>query len=575
MSTLSQSIRSAFESRGLKIKSRGQDNFTTQCPAHDDNDPSLDVDFKQGVALFCCRSAGCETEAIMSAVGLQWSDMWEEGSLAEQTLRTSEPLITYRYVKPDGTPYMEVGRFADKHGKKEFKPRPVGQRHWGLPDNFMWPLYRLDRVVPAAQRGDTIYIVEGEKDVHALERLGVVATTKPGGAGSPWRDDYTRWLEGAGRIVIVADNDTTGRQYAPKWAMVLEGHGHTVDVVISPDHKDSYDHVAAGLGLDDFVPMEEDGLPLMSLRQLVDTDYPEPEFLLPGLLPPGLAMLAGSSKVGKSALALDVALAVAHDGRAWNGVDVETGGAVLYLALDNDNERRFKGRAVRMMQQDLDPNVPLDLATTWGQGVEAQDQIRAWTRRRRRKGDKPILVVVDLGTNVEPRLLGASKRGESDYKVVSDALREWHDLAMELGLCILLLHHDRKPSGQGSNDFVDDFIGSRAVTGGIATLWMLRRQRNSPEATLHVTGRDIGESELEFRFSEGRYLVFDIPGDLVRLGSNMQRVISYVRSRGEHVARNELIAAFPEINPKTLDNYLSKAVKTKRIVRVESGVYVG
>ena len=47
-------------------------------------------------------------------------------------------------------------------------------------------LYRLPRVLEAAQSGDGVFVVEGEKDVEALERAGVTATCNPGGAGK-WR----------------------------------------------------------------------------------------------------------------------------------------------------------------------------------------------------------------------------------------------------------------------------------------------------------------------------------------------------------------------------------------------------
>ena len=43
--------------------------------------------------------------------------------------------------------------------------------------------YRLPRVLAAVNAGETVYIAEGEKDVHALEAAGVTATCNPSGAG--------------------------------------------------------------------------------------------------------------------------------------------------------------------------------------------------------------------------------------------------------------------------------------------------------------------------------------------------------------------------------------------------------
>ena len=45
------------------------------------------------------------------------------------------------------------------------------------------------RLIAAVQDSRTVYIVEGEKDVQAVERAGGVATCNPGGAGK-WRAEY-------------------------------------------------------------------------------------------------------------------------------------------------------------------------------------------------------------------------------------------------------------------------------------------------------------------------------------------------------------------------------------------------
>ena len=74
-------------------------------------------------------------------------------------------------------------------------------------------LYSLPRVIEAVAAGRTIYVVEGEKDVHAIERAG--ETCNPGGAGK-WREDYSAALAGAKVVVadrMVADAPATERQH--------------------------------------------------------------------------------------------------------------------------------------------------------------------------------------------------------------------------------------------------------------------------------------------------------------------------------------------------------------------------
>lgn len=51
--------------------------WRSTCPAHDDRTPSLSVSRgKEGRVLLRCW-AGCETLAVLQALGLSWSDLFE------------------------------------------------------------------------------------------------------------------------------------------------------------------------------------------------------------------------------------------------------------------------------------------------------------------------------------------------------------------------------------------------------------------------------------------------------------------------------------------------------------------
>ena len=58
------------------VKSRGRDSWVACCPAHDDKYPSLKIDIKDGKILIKCWS-GCSAEDILEAVGLKFSDIFE------------------------------------------------------------------------------------------------------------------------------------------------------------------------------------------------------------------------------------------------------------------------------------------------------------------------------------------------------------------------------------------------------------------------------------------------------------------------------------------------------------------
>ena len=133
-------------------------------------------------------------------------------------------------------------------------PRPIEavRATWSVKGVGLVP-YRLPRVLAAVDAGETVYIAEGEKDVHALEAAGVTATCNPMGAGK-WRASYSRHLAGAA-VVIIADADEPGIAHARDVAAKLDGRAASVRIVTAAKGKDASDHLAAGHGPADFIPL--------------------------------------------------------------------------------------------------------------------------------------------------------------------------------------------------------------------------------------------------------------------------------------------------------------------------------
>jgi hypothetical protein len=187
--------------------------------------------------------AGCEVLAIVAAIGLTEQDLF-----AKQGDTSSERRIvtTYDYIDEGGGLLFQVVRFEPK----DFRPRrPDGRGGWiwnlkGIPR----VLYRLPRVLTAAKAGGVVWEVEGEKDVAAVEELGLVATTNPGGAQG-WHGDYAEAFRGCKGVVILPDNDESGRQHATDVARSLHAAGIPVKIVALPGlvHRgDVSDWIAAG-----------------------------------------------------------------------------------------------------------------------------------------------------------------------------------------------------------------------------------------------------------------------------------------------------------------------------------------
>ena len=69
------------------VRETGKGQYLARCPAHDDRSPSLSIrDTDDGRVLIHCF-AGCETEDILTAVGMVFSDIMPERIGTEHTYK--------------------------------------------------------------------------------------------------------------------------------------------------------------------------------------------------------------------------------------------------------------------------------------------------------------------------------------------------------------------------------------------------------------------------------------------------------------------------------------------------------
>jgi putative DNA primase/helicase len=119
--------------------------------------------------------------------------------------RRSSIVAEYDYQDGSGRVLYQTVRFDPKSFKQR-RPNGSGEWIWNLKDVRLI-LYRLPELMK--RTGDIVFVCEGEKDIHALEGLGLLATCNPMGAGK-WRASYAETLRGR-RIVIITDTHAAGR----------------------------------------------------------------------------------------------------------------------------------------------------------------------------------------------------------------------------------------------------------------------------------------------------------------------------------------------------------------------------
>lgn len=250
---------------------------------------------------------------------------------------------------------------------------------------------------------------------------------------------------------------------------------------------------------------------LISARELMGKQFPPVRWVVPDILPEGVTIFAGKPKMGKSWLALNLAIATATGGRALGRIQVE-GGGVLYLALE-DNERRLQGRMSKLLQGGAVPD-RLDLAIEWqrmGDDTLGLIWLAGWIEAH----NDPRLVVIDTLAKVRPPMGKSSNVYEHDYNTVQGlkAISDRYNVA------ILIVHHVRKGT---SDDPLELISGSFGLSGGVDGAIVLARERGQADAVLHITGRDVEEKELAMTWSADLAL-WTIVGDAAEYRMSKER----------------------------------------------------
>lgn len=221
-------------------------------------------------------------------------------------------------------------------------------------------------------------------------------------------------------------------------------------------------------------------LKTIDAETLLSQPMRQPPFLVDGLLAPGLHILAGAPKVGKSWLALWLCTRIASGKTIWKfAVRSST---VLYLCLE-DNRQRIQNRLSEMVGSEPDDFSSLHFSTE-AQMLTGPDrggdtgllrQLFEFTERH----PDTRLIIIDTLQKVRT---AADVSYGCDYNDLS-LLKSFAD---QHHLTVLVIHHLRKMKG---DDPLNRISGTTGIAGAAdGTLVLIRSKRAESGAVLHWTG---------------------------------------------------------------------------------------
>jgi len=383
-------------------------------------------------------------------------------------------------------------------------------------------LYKLEDLKPSGP----VLLVEGEKTCEAAAKLfpDYSVLTWQGGTGKVAKVDI-KPLKGR-EIIIWPDADDAGVEAAEKMCQRLQAIDADVAIVDVSDIQ----AIAPKWDLADDVPNDINILQKLenankrrelsifdnavSGEDLLSRSFQPVEWVLPNVLPKGLAMLAAAPKTGKSWLALE-----------WCYQAVCNGMDALYLALEN-SDRRINQRlklAAKTRERDK-----LGRISFWagynddGRNIPMGQDVVFEVRRHLKLNPNTKLVVVDT---MKP-VMTTNRTGTKSYDEWVNDLRPWVQIASNRA-CILFIHHTRKKSGEADENPFETILGSQGIMATVDTVAVMNQKAGSKDALVHITGKDVEDAEL---FYEWLYPSYTEGGEAKRksLGRIQHQYFNYI-----------------------------------------------
>ncbi|MGA2648275.1 MAG: AAA family ATPase, partial [Candidatus Sulfotelmatobacter sp.] len=480
-----------------------------RCPFHDDKLPSFSINIQKGV--WNCH-AGCGGGGILD-FEMRFMKCDRETASAnvadvlgkkQTAMFKQEPEATYEYRDAFGKLLFEKLRYPGKRFVQR-KPAANGRGHEYTLGDIEKPLYRLPEVLVA----NHVVICEGEKDVETVRNLNLskreknwflAATTNFDGAGK-WRDEYSVFLVGK-VVVILPDNDETGRQHAEQVAQSVYRHTQQVRIVTLPglpEHGDVTDWMNAGHSVEELLEQirlttqwrpHDAGEPkfFVSIGQFCNRPEVEVNWLVEGLLERGAnGAIVAEPKVGKSWLAADLAISIAL-GVPFLGFKVPQPVKVAFVSReDNPTQTNKRLRALFAAKNGGDRN-----------GFDK----RVWMNTREEmkqllldNPDQFAQLLADLRI-VKPEFLlldvmnTLHERDENDNREMRQVFARLEEIQREIGCSIGLCHHYNK---NGAGSMTQRIRGSSAIAGWCE--WMIGIEIEDPETQIRKTQFELKAAE--------------------------------------------------------------------------------
>jgi RecA-family ATPase len=302
---------------------------------------------------------------------------------------------------------------------------------------------------------------------------------------------------------------------------------------------------------------------LKSLREIVNEEFPDPKWVVEGLLSEGLNLLVGVPKIGKSLLAMNICQDLAYGNKVLSRFPVEKSRVLAFFLEDSYKrlQRRFRAMLPSNSKRRKAPKNLIIGTNLPGLDLDGLDVLEEQIEKMR-----PDIVVIDTLQRIRDQ--SATRESyKQDYLEISKIA----NLSKKLDIPFLVLHHTRKDTS-GPN--IARVLGTYGIAGAADGILELMKDKNEHYA-LSVAGRDIDEArwviERDEDFKTWRIVSTDIG---IKLTKKQHEVLDTVRNVYPEAISPKEVAKKTGLRRDFVNKHLSKLVDNNVIRKHGHGLYI-
>lgn len=522
-------IADAVEAFGIKLNSRDKG----LCPFHREKTPSFSIDRKNNI--FTCFGCGETGDVITFASKIKEVEPLEAAKLLAEMFHIDVDDCSKRtsikdYLKAcirdaDKTDYFQKRGLTKETVKKYclgydakrnaivlpysselryYQTRSISDKKFYKPTNEeagAEPLFNRKALWGTSK--EPVFIVESPLCALSIMQCGGVSVSLCGVGGANKLVKEVKAKKPNAPLVLCLDNDEPGQKASASLEKELQAAKIPYIVFnVAGSKKDPNEllmsnpeelKAAVAASKREVRKVYKRGVASIAASDLQTAKIDPPEWLIPDVLPQGLAILCASSKVGKSWMAMQMCLAISRGKEFLDYASNQAG--CLYLALE-DGIFRLKDRLNKVLDGGKAPsNFYLSIKAN---GLDG-GLIKQLDEEFEEHPDIKLIIIDTL-----QKVRGSAKKDEiayaTDYRELG-ALKEYAD---NKRICIFLIHHLRKMADE--NDVFNMISGSNGIMGVCDTIFIIyKKKRQDENAVLFMTGRDIRQQDVVVHFDETKY----------------------------------------------------------------------